>query len=174
LTRADAGDLAAAEQAFTAAITSDPTYAPPLRLRAGAAPTSRFDEADRAVALGRPRPRDAPSALARVAGSTEDGAAGARRCRARAVAERYPGGGIWLDLGTLAGERADFAFARQCLERAVGLLPDEPVAWRNLAAACQALGDAACARRALAEALRLDPGNQAVRRQLDALGGPPR
>jgi Flp pilus assembly protein TadD len=88
------------------------------------------------------------------------------------AAERYPeSGGLWLDLGTLAGEGGDFAFARQCLERAVGLLPGEPVAWRNLAAACRALDDAACARRALAEALRLDPGNQSVRRQLEALGG---
>jgi Flp pilus assembly protein TadD len=173
LTRADAGDLSAAEAAFRAAIAADPTYAPPhsayarlLRL------TSRFDEADRelwrAVDLGI---GDPAAALARVAGEYRamglPDRAGAVLAKA---AERYPeSGGLWLDLGTLAGERGDLPFARQCLERAVGLLPEEPVAWRNLAAACRALGDAACARRALEEALRLDPGNQSVRRQLEAL-----
>jgi Tfp pilus assembly protein PilF len=176
LTRADAGDLTTAEAAFRAAIAADPTYAPPhyafarvLRL------TSRLDEADaelwRSVDLGL---GDPAAALARVAGEYRKlglpERAGAVLAKA---AEHYPESGeLWLDLGTLAGERGDVAFSRQCLERAVGLLPEEPVAWRNLAAACQALGDAACARRALTAALSLDPGNQAVRRQLDALGGP--
>ncbi|MBP1621660.1 MAG: hypothetical protein H6Q02_2427, partial [Acidobacteria bacterium] len=150
LTRADAGDLAAAETAFRAAIAADPTYAPPhyafarvLRL------TARFDEADaelwRSVDLGL---GDPASALVRVAGEyrklKQPERAGAVLARA---AERFPdSGGLWLDLGTLAGERGDFAFARQCLERAVALLPGEPVARRNLAAACLQLGDEACAR----------------------------
>ncbi len=175
LTRADAGDLAAGETAFRGSIAAEPSYAPPhyalarvLRL------TARLDEADaelwRAVDLGL---GDPPAALSRVAGEYRKMGlperAGAVLARA---AERYPGsGGLWLDLGTLAGERGDLAFARECLERAVGLLPGEPVAQRNLAAACLALGDTACARRALADALRLDPGDREVQRQLDALGG---
>jgi Flp pilus assembly protein TadD len=171
LTRADAGDLAAAEAAFRAAIAADPSYAPPhsayarlLRL------SSRFDEADRelwqAVDLGI---GDPPSALARVAGEYRTMG---RPERAGAVlakaAERYPeSGGIWLDLGTLAGERGDFALARQCLERPC-LLP----ASRSPAqpGRCLSLGDGR-ARHALSRRpSRRQPGGPAsARRWADRL-----
>ncbi|MFZ5787023.1 MAG: alkaline phosphatase family protein [Acidobacteriota bacterium] len=177
LTRADAGDLGAAEQAFRAAIASAPDYPPPhyalarvLRI------TSRHDEADRelwrSVDLGI---GDAPGALARAAGEYRklklpERAGGVL---ARAV-ERFPDGGpLWLDLGTLAGEQGDFALAARCLERAVALMPGEVVAHRNLGAARLALGDVEGARRSFGEALRLDPANQGIRQQLEALSRSP-
>lgn len=176
LTRADAGDLGAAEQAFRAAIASDSDYPPPhyalarvLRL------TSRYDEGDRelwkSVELGI---GDPPGALARAAGEYRKLRLPARAggVLARAV-ERFPESGpLWLDLGTLAGEQGDFALAARCLERAVSLMPGEVVAHRNLGAAKLALGDVEGARRSFVEALRIDPGDQAIRRQLDALNRP--
>lgn len=176
LTRADAGDLGAAEQAFRAAIASDPNYPPPhyalarvLRL------TSRYDEGDRelwkAIDLGI---GDQEGALARAAGEYRklrlpERAGGVL---ARAV-ERFPESGpLWLDLGTLAGEQGDYALAVRCLERAVSLMPGEAVAHRNLGAAKLAMGDVEGARRSFGEALRLDPGNQAIRHQLEALNRP--
>jgi len=176
LTQADGGDLASAEANFKRAIALDPGYAPPrygysriLRL------SRRFDEADRELwaavdeGLG-----DPVRSLLRVAG--EYRALGEPR-RAAAVlgraAERFPGDAtVWLDLGTLAGQQGDVDLAVRCLERAAELAPEQPLAHRNLAAARLAAGDVAGARRALTRALELEPGNQAVRNQLERLGGP--
>jgi len=174
---AERGDRAGAERALRQAINADPSFASAhynlsLLLRKD----GRIEEADRAfwrsVDAG---VADREMAVVRLALDTmERGDAE----RARAVfaegRRRFPDSApIWLNSGVFLGEHGLLDEARACLERAVRLAADNPAAHRNLAAALLATGDSAGARRELAEAVRLAPGDEALRRQLDALGGPP-
>jgi len=174
---ADRGDLATAAKTFRQAIAAEASYsAPHYALARVMRLTGDLEEADRelwaAIDLG---VGDPPAALTQVAREYRlMGHADRAGAVLAEASKRYPGDArIWLDLGTLAGERGDLALARQCLERAVSLAPADSLAHRNLAMACLGLGDRTAARRGFAEALRLDPNDAEVRRQLEQLGGPP-
>jgi len=176
LTRFSSEDLEGAEEIFLQAIANDPSYAAPhynlslLYRRKG-----RFEEADRefwkSVESGI---ADREMAVVRLALDYRE-----RGDAQRALAvflegqRRFPASGkIWLNAGVFFGQNGQYPEAVRSLRRAAELDPTNPRAHANLAVALLAMGQTEAAREALTEANKLNPLDEAIRSELERLGGP--
>jgi Flp pilus assembly protein TadD len=172
------GDLDGAEEIFRRAIAADPSYAAAhYNLSLLYRKQGQFDRADlefwKAVEYGI---ADREMAVVRLALDYRQ--RGDTKHAHNVFLEgqrRFPNSGaIWLNSGVFFGEQGQYAEAIRSLTRAVELDPTNPRGHANLAVALLAAGRKDAARSALTEASRLDPSDEAIRRELDRLGGPVR